>query len=65
MIALCRACHANPPAAEGLCLVCLRDKLAADNERSHREEVSNRRRRRRVTPHDAHPWRASPWEKPS
>jgi hypothetical protein len=63
MTTLCRTCRANPPATEGLCLVCLRDKLAADKDRRHREDVANRRRRRRVTPRDGHPWRASIWEK--
>jgi hypothetical protein len=60
---LCRTCHSNPVACEGLCVCCLQDRLAADKDRRHRDDIANRRRRRRVTPREGHPWRASLWPK--
>lgn len=45
--ATCRTCRSAPVACEGLCVVCLRDKLAADRERRNRQERHQRGHRRR------------------
>lgn len=58
----CRKCHANPVAAEGMCLPCLRDKLADDKERRRIEEQRQRQARRRQRD-DGKAYIGSGWER--
>ena len=52
MTATCRACRANPPANDGLCIPCWRDQLATDRERRHADERRQRQQRRKTRPQD-------------
>jgi hypothetical protein len=63
MTTLCRTCRSNPVACEGLCVVCLRDKLAADKERRRIDEQRQRQQRRRIRPAADHPWQRPLWER--
>jgi predicted ATP-dependent serine protease len=50
-IAMCTACGANPPAVLGLCIVCERERLAAECVREQAQEQARR---------EAHRWRGRP-----
>jgi len=60
----CQGCKANPVAVENLCIVCWRDKLAADREkRAEQERRSGRRQRKeaRRQRDDGRPYIGSAW----